>query len=191
VYFSYYEGASFPELQTGGGLERGRWYNLGMTRPAAMFDGELGPQVTELDSFYPRYRDMIDGARSVPAKLEIRLDTAVTRADSAQVTLGVVVTPTDSAVDTMGNLRLVAVVYEDSVPYVNFAGDTLYARLVARRVLADTWGIPLHLTFGQDFDTTLRTPAAGWRPDRLGAAVFVQDVGTRAVMQSVVRRRLR
>lgn len=154
-----------------------------------MFDGRLGPQVEIPDSFYPVYRDMIDGARSVPAVLEMRLDSLRTWVDSQMATVGLAVSPTDSIVDTMTGLRLVAVILEDSVPY-EMLGDTLYARMAARAVLTDTFGIPLTLKFGRDFDTTLTVPVQEWNVTRLGVAAFLQDYASRRVLQSVVRYRL-
>lgn len=186
MYLCYYGPTSLPGFSTPAGRAREEWYQVGV-EPTAVFDGRLGPQVPQPDSFYPVYRDMIDGARSRPTSVEMELDTALTRADSQQVTLALRIVPTDSSLDTAGNLRLVAVVYEDSVPY-DFMGDTLYARLVTRAVVADTFGIPLALKFGQEFETTLVVPVQGWSPARLGSAVFVQDRASKAVLQSVGRR---
>jgi len=188
VFFGYYGSTSPPELRTAAGEQRERWYNLSAW-PSAVFDGRPGPQVVEPDSFYPVYRDMIDGARAQTTVLELALDTALTRADSAQVSIGVRIEPTDSVVDAMAQLALVAVVFEDSVPY-EFLGDTLPAWNVVRRVLSDTWGIPVSLRFGVPFETTLVVPNSGWRPKLVGAAAFVQDTATKQVLQSVLRRRL-
>ncbi len=188
AFFCYYTSTSPQRLRTVAGDERERWYGVRIT-PSAVFDGRLGPQVEVPDSFYPVYRDMIDGARSVPAVVEMRLDSLRTRVDSQVAVIGLAVNPTDSAVDTMTGLRLVTVVFEDSVPY-EMLGDTFYARMVARAVLADTFGIPLTLKFGREFDTTLRVPAREWNVERLGVVAFLQDCTSRRVLQSVVRRRL-
>lgn len=157
--------------------------------PSAVFDGRLGPQVEHPDSFYPVYRDMIDGARAVTAVVEMQLDTLRTCSDSQTVSIGIRAVPTDSVVDTMTGLRLVAILFEDSVPY-EMLGDTFYARMVVRSVLNDTFGIPLVLKFGREFDTTLTVPVQGWNVTRLGAAVFLQEYSSRQVLQSVVCRHL-
>lgn len=143
----------------------------------------------EPDSFYAVYRDMIDGARSRKTVLEMALDTALTKADSAQVSLGVRVEPTDSAVDQLSHLTLVAVIFEDSLPY-EFLGDTVHAWRVVRRVFSDTWGIPVNLRFGVPFETTLVAPNPGWRPAHVGVAAFVQDRESKQVLQSTARLRL-
>ncbi|MBN2465888.1 hypothetical protein JXD38_09750, partial [candidate division WOR-3 bacterium] len=124
------------------------------------------------------------------AVLEMMLDSATTRLDSAELSIGVHITPTDSAVDEMSGLMLVAVVYEDSAPYYSFLQqDTAYVRYCVRSVIGDTWGIPLKLSFGQDYDTVLTTPLGAWKRRHLGAAVFVQDTSSLRVLQSVGKRR--
>jgi len=122
--------------------------------------------------------------------LEVSLDTATTGLDSTQLRIGVHITPTDSAVDAMGSLMLVAVVYEDSAPYYSMLRqDTAYVRFCARCVIGDTWGVPLSLRFGTDYDTVLTTPLGDWNRSRLGAVVFVQDTSSLRVLQSVGRLR--
>lgn len=134
---------------------------------------------------------MIAGARSDSAVLEMSLDSVTTRLDSAELSIGVHITPTDSAVDTMNGLMLVAVVYEDSAPYYSMLkGDTAYARFCVRRVIGDTWGVPLALHFGDDYDTVFTTPLGAWDRSHLGAAVFVQDTASLRVLQSAGRTQL-
>jgi len=115
---------------------------------------------------------MIGQARSRTTVIEMSLDSVATRLDSAELRVGVHITPTDSALDRMNGLMLVAVVFEDSARYSSFGGDTAYARFCARRVIGDTWGVPLTLRFGSDFDTVLTTPLGAWERSRLGIAVF-------------------
>lgn len=188
MFFGHFGAGSPSGFITPAGTERERWYGVSW-QPSAVFDGRPGPQVQEPDSFYPVYRDMIDGARSRRTVLEMVLDTALTKADSAQVSIGVRIEPTDSVVDEMAHLALVAVVFEDSVPY-ECLGDTLYAWRVVRRVLSDTWGIPVSLRFGTAFETTLVAPNPGWRPGLIGVAAFVQDTASKQVLQSAARLKL-
>ena len=185
VHFVWYQAPDHPELSTQAGDERGRRYNVGGFWPTAFFDAFYrAPQIS--DSFYEVYHNMVDQARSQSSILEMSLDSAATGLDSTQLRIGVHITPTDSAVDGMGSLMLVAVVYEDSAPYYStLRQDTAYVRFCARRVIGDTWGIPLTLHFGADYDTVLSTPLGDWNRSRLGAAVFVQDTSSLRVMQSV------
>lgn len=189
VHFVWYQSPGHPELSTPAGDVRATRYSVGGLWPTAFFDGiNKAPQLS--DSFYQVYDDMIAGARSDSAVLEMSLDSVATRLDSAELSIGVHITPTDSAVNAMASLVLVAVVYEDSAPYYSpIRGDTGYARFCARRVIGDTWGIPMTLRFGTDFDTVLTTPLGAWNRSRLGAAVFVQDTSSLRVLQSVGRLR--
>lgn len=186
----YYLSESHPELECAPGRARGRWYGVEPTLlPLAFFDGTgRAPQVTVPDSFYPVYRDMIEGARSHPTFLEVAVESGA--ADTNGVALRVRIEPTDSVVDTMRNLRLVAVVYEDSVGYYSMLrGDTVYVPRVVRAVVGDSAGLPLRLRFGAVCDTLVYLPGRGWRLDHLGCAVAVQDGVSRAVFQSAVVRR--
>jgi len=57
-------------------------------------------------------------------------------------------------------------------------------------VIADTWGVPIRLRFGTDFDTVLTTAVRGWDISHVGVAAFVQDTASQAVLQAVTRYRL-
>jgi hypothetical protein len=186
VHFVWFQPPNHVELQTPEGEERSIRYNVGGFWPTAFFDGFYrAPQIS--DSFYQVYDNMIGQARSLTTVLEMSFDTAKTRLDESQISIGVRITPTDSAVDSMVSLMLVAVIYEDSVPYISSLGpDTVYARFCARRVIGGTWGIPVTLRLGTDCDTVLTTPLDPvWNRSRLGVAVFVQDTSSLRVMQSV------
>jgi hypothetical protein len=187
----WYQAPNHPDLIAQAGEERSRRYNVAGLWPSAFFDGFYrAPQVSDT-LFYEPYRNMIQQARSLTTALEISFDSAATRLDSSQLRIGVHISPTDSVVDAMPSLMLVAVVCEDSVPYIStLSGDTVYARFCARRVIGDTWGIPLTLHFGADFDTVLTTPLGAWNRSRLGAAVFVQDTSSLRVLQSVGKLRI-
>jgi hypothetical protein len=184
VHFVWFQPPNHDELRTVEGEARSARYNVGGFWPSAFFDGFYrAPQIQ--DSFFGVYDNMIGQARSLTTVLEMSLDSATTRLDSTQIRIGVHITPTDSAVDAMGSLMLVAVVIEDSAPYSSLSGDTAYARFCARGVIGGTWGVPVALHFGTDFDTVLTTPASTWNPSHLGAAVFVQDTSNLRVLQSV------
>ena len=180
------------ELQTPEGEERSKRYNVGGAWPTAFFDGFYrAPTVSHTDSFYGVYDNMVGQARALTTVLEMSLDSAATRLDSTELSIGVHITPTDSAVNAMSSLMLVAVIYEDSVPYISLlSGDTVYARFCARHVVGDTWGMPVTLSLGTDYDTVLATPLDPvWNRSRLAAAVFVQDTSSLRVLQSAGRPR--
>jgi hypothetical protein len=185
VHFVWYQAPDHPELSTAAGDERSRRYNVAGFWPTAFFDGFYrAPQVS--DSFYEVYDNMIGQARSLTTVMEMALDSATTQLDSTELSIGVHITPTDSAVDTLSGLMLVAVIYEDSAPYYSvLRQDTDYVRFCARRVVGDTWGVPLTLRLGTEYDTVLTTPLGTWNRSHLGAAVFVQDTSSLRVLQSV------
>lgn len=134
----YYAAESHPELESEAGRARANWYGVEPTLlPLAFFDGtNRAPQVTLPDSFYPIYRNMTDGARARKTFLELKLDSTVI--DSQRIAIQVHIEPTDSTVNEMTGLRLVAVVYEDSVPYYSLLmGDTVYISRVVRNVVGD------------------------------------------------------
>lgn len=190
MHFVWFQAPSHVELQAPEAEERSSRYDVGGFWPTAFFDGFYrAPQIQ--DSFYQVYDDMIVQARSQTTVLEMSLDSAKTGLDSIQISVGVHITPTDSVVNAMGSLMLVAVVYEDSVPYISLLSpDTVYARFCARHVIGGTWGIPVTLRFGADFDTVLTAPNSTWNRSRLGVAVFVQDTSSLRVLQSVGKSRL-
>ncbi len=146
--------------------------------------------MTDPDSFYSSYDAQITRCRADSTPIEMWLDSTGTVVAPPNVRVRVVVNPTDSVVNSMRNLALVAVVYEDSVPYEQLPGDTVHVRFVARAVVGDTWGIPLSLRLGQEFDTTLAVTLGQWRTGYLGVAAFVQDTANKEVLQAVVRRRI-
>jgi len=188
----YYSAESHPEVESEAGRARANWYGVQPSLlPLAFFDGtNRAPQVTLPDSFYPVYRNMTDGARAQKTVLEMKLDSTIV--ESQRVAIRVRIEPTDSTVDAMTGLRLVAVVYEDSVPYYSLLmGDTVYISRVVRTVVGDSFGVPLRLKFGTGYDTLLWVPYAGYNIDRIGVAVAVQDVATRAVLQSVIKQRVK
>jgi hypothetical protein len=162
-------------------------YHVDSMWPSAFFDGPDRAPMTGY-RFYEIYDSMVRQARSRTTVLELSLVPALTRLDSTGVSIGVHVTPTDSAVDSMTNLALVTVVYEDSAPYL-WSGYPHYIRFCAREAIGGTWGIPLTLKLGTEYDTVLTTPLGDWDRSHLGAAVFVQDTSSLRVIQSVAKRR--
>ncbi|MGQ9707384.1 MAG: hypothetical protein ACUVUR_00715 [bacterium] len=192
-YVIYYLTESHPELSSPCGNARAEWYGVGLEAPLAFFDGTIrAPQVTVPDSFYLVYRDMVDAARSRTTWLEMAIDSLATKIDSAFLQVRICITPTDSVVDTITTLRLVAAVYEDSVPYYSFLiGDTVYAPKALRQVIGDSFGIPFRLKFGQDFDTTLTTRVSGYNLNRVGVVVSVQNYVSKSVLQSAVKWRIK
>ncbi len=178
------QSTSHPELSTPAGDARSARYNVDSLWPAAFFDGpERAPLTGDGESFYPIYDSMVRNARSTTTVLELSLDSATTRLDATEVRIGIHIKPTDSAVDSIAGLMLVVVVYEDSVAYCSMSpADTHYIRFCARQVIGGTWGVPLKLRLGADYDTVITAPLDSWNRSHLGAAVFVQDTSNLCVL---------
>jgi hypothetical protein len=187
VHFVWYQSPNHPELLTPAGDERSKRYHVDGFWPTAFFDGFYrAPQIDDTDLFYEVYDNMVGQARSLTTVMEMSLDSAATRLDSSELRVGVHITPTDSVVDAMGSLMLVAVVFEDSAPFYSMLrGDTSYVPFCARCVIGDTWGVPLKLRLGTDYDSVLTTPLGAWNRSHIGVAVFVQDTSSLRVLQSV------
>lgn len=193
AFVIYYSGEAHPQLSSPAGKARNEWYGVGAEAPLAFFNGILrSPPIIIPDSFYPVYQNMIDAARARKTCLEMALDSTGTTVDSTTLRLRVRLTPTDSLIDTITSLRLVAIVFEDSISYYSsFVGDTTYAPMAVRQVIGDSFGIPIAFKFGRDFDTLLTTGVSGYNINRLGVAVSVQDFVTKEVWQSVVKWRIK
>ncbi|MFO7674978.1 MAG: hypothetical protein R6X12_01470 [bacterium] len=169
-------------------LRRAQWYGYGLGfEPVTYFDG--GDAAFQ-ETLYDALRSRVDAARSRKTMLEMALDTAATGIVGSELRVGVRITTLDTLVDDIDGLMLVAVVFQDSVTRVRFGStDTSYVPIAAD-IIGGPWGVPVRLRYATELDTVLATPYRGWRQDRLGVAVFVQDTATRAVMQTVVTRKL-
>ena len=166
--------------------ERGRFYNYGV-EPSSVFDGG-SPYFIE-GNYYTLYQDQILGARSQATSLTMEFDTAKTKIDSNQINIGLNVTPTESLPDR-ANLRLFVVVYEKIANYLSAfpPHDTLHSLFVVRKIVPDTLGLNLTVDFPNSFDTTFTTEAENFDETQIGVASFVQNIQTKEVLQSVVKR---
>jgi hypothetical protein len=151
------------------------------------FDGrDPAPQETLYDAFLTR----IEAARSRKTMLEMELDTAATGIVGGEVRVGVRINPLDTLVDDIESLMLVTVLFADSVMHTRLgSSDTGYAP-VAVDVVGGAWGVPVRLAYATEFDTVVSAALGNWPQDRLGAAVFVQDTSTKAVLQTVTTRKV-
>jgi len=145
---------------------------------------------------------ILDGYRAVempsdPAQFYSVFDNVITVVKSDSTFMMVVV---DSATADSSEARVFVRLAADStmpgaVPtlYCVFTADSLVDELggayfrVPIGFAPDRNGVPLSLVRGDTFATTLSFPVSGHRPDKLGAALFVEDAsGTEAhrVLQS-------
>jgi hypothetical protein len=142
------------------------------------------------DSYYVRYQDNINGARSRATSLTMEFDTTTTKIDTNQINIGINVTPTESLPD-QANLRLFVVIYEDSAFYLSSFPpfEPKHSLFVVRKILPDTLGLNLTVEFPNSFDTTFTYPVGNWDKAQIGIASFVQNIQTKEVLQAVVKRK--
>jgi hypothetical protein len=185
VILSYHSqaGDTFLNVES---KERGSYYNYGV-EPSAVFDGGT-PYFIE-GNYYTLYQDQILGARSQATSLTMEFDTANTKMDTNQINIGLNITPTESLPDR-ANLRLFVVVYEKTANYLSAfpPHDTLHSLFVARKMLPDTLGVNLTVDFPGSFDTTFVTTVGNLDKTQIGVASFVQNIQTKEVLQSIVKR---
>jgi len=158
---------------------RGLYYDAG-GEPATVFDGGAvvrtqGPQYN-----YETFRNWIVAARTVTPKAQLEV---AARLDSVTGTVEVRVWGVDST--PAETLRLFALLVEDSVPAtLSGATDSVF-NCVVRAILPDTLGRPLLLGRADTLDSEFEFELSGFRdPAQLAAVAFVQEMGTRRVLQA-------
>ncbi len=137
-------------------------------QPSLVLDGYLELVMpSDPVQYYGEFANAVQVVKSKSTFVTLMVDSAA--ADSAQGMIRVRVTADRIAPDSRPTLY--CVVTEDSL--LDPLGGA-YFRVPARFV-PDRNGIPLTLSRGDTLDTTLAFPTAGYRLDKLGAAVFVED----------------
>lgn len=160
--------------------------NYGWAVKSLILDGDSVAHTDEVppNQYGPVFADLIDIAKSTPTYATLIVDSA--HADSAGGALLVRVTA--DSVPPGAQMRLVAVITEDSVVTEGFLGTT-WDR-VARRVVPNWQGRELNLARGDTLYDTLRFSTAGLNPAKLKAAVFIQNAANWTIVQSLGVNRL-
>ncbi len=147
-----------------------------------------GNRVLNMDDYGPTqygsaFAGSIDVAKSRPSFVSLAAES--TYADTADGVLVVMLTV--DSVPPGADLRLVAIVTEDSV----VTSGPLSARWdrVARRVLPGYAGKAMSLARGDTLYDTLRFSTAGCNPTKLKAGVYLHDARDSSVVQSLNIRR--
>jgi len=137
-------------------------------QPALILDGYLEVVMpSDPGQFYSTFYDAIRVVKSESTFVALMVDSA--KADSAQGRIFVRLAADSIAPGTSPTLY--CVVTEDSL--LDPLGGAYFR--VAARFVPSAAGIPLNLSRGDTLDTALTFPTAGYRLDKLGAAVFVED----------------
>ena len=129
------------------------------------------------------FADNIDVAKSRPSFVTLSAESSY--ADTADAAL--VVMATADSVSPGSDLRMIAIVTEDSV----VTSGSLAARWdkVARRVIPDYDGRPVTLARGDTLYDTLRFSTDGLNPEKLGAAVYIRNAVDGSIVQTLNVRR--
>jgi hypothetical protein len=156
-------------------------------QPSLALDGYLEVVMpSDPSQFYGAFDAAIQSVKSAGSYITL---SAVGSADTAEGR--VVVTLAMDSILPGTNPTLYCVVTEDSLVPDTLMGGSYFR--IARRFLPDINGVPVSLARGDTLVDTLTFATAGHRPDKLGAAVFVEDAnGTEAhrVLQSATIRSL-
>lgn len=144
-----------------------------------ILDGDSVAHIDQLSLPYgPALAGYIDVAKSTPTYAAILVDS--TSADSVDGALFLRVTADSTPPGVQ--MRLVAVITEDSVVTEGFLGTTW--NRVARRVVPNYQGRELSLARGDTLYDTLRFSTAGLNPAKLKAALFIQNAADWTIIQS-------
>ncbi|MEO0092539.1 MAG: hypothetical protein ABIK61_07505 [candidate division WOR-3 bacterium] len=161
------------------------YYDTG-GEPAVLFDG-IGPVWTQDPSQnYQTYKNYIINRRNRKSPLLIRLDSQI------QTNTGIIrttIVPTDTITTT--NLSLFFVICEDSVRFfLSGATDTIFNH-VMRLMIPNENGIACTLAFGDSLIKEVQFPLEqNWNRTKLTAISFVQDLATKEILQSAIKKPL-
>ena len=154
--------------------DRETFYETGYVIPFVIFDGSNVVWEQSPSSYESRYREAFDIALTVTPLFNITITDPTTSATQASFDLELV--PTDTLPED--EIHAFVVVCEDSLPgsYTTF----MYVGRDVQELILD---IAYPDTFTQTITFSHNIP-----PQHLCAAVFVQDMDTKEVMQSVMTR---
>lgn len=168
-------------------VERRRsFYYEAEGEPAVLFDGTGPVWTTDPSEDYATYKNYLIGRRGKKSALRMALTTQL-RADT------VIAQTTIAAIDsiTANDLRLLIVLYEDSVRFhLIGASDSIFNR-VMRLMIPDENGIACTLNFGDSLNKEVRFNLnQTLKQNQLGLVAFVQDFTTKEVLQAILRKKL-
>ncbi len=151
--------------------EREDFYNTGYAPPFVVFDGTYLVWEQNPQNYVSAYRDIYDLARTKTPLFNIYIDSAYTQPSQGSFNLKIVTADTIPE----GEIKAFIAITEDSLPG---AYTTFY------RVCRTLNEIPVDLTYPDSvthhFEFNHNIPVS-----KLRATVFVQNIGTKEIMQSI------
>ncbi len=146
------------------------FYNTGLAKPYVMFDGANVAWQQNPDKYDSTYTEYLRIARSVAPSFNLETDSVFSDSVDAGFRLWIVPTDTITGVD----IRAFVVILEDSLP-----GNYTVHMNVCRALTQ----FPVNLMYGDTLDTNI-VFRHSIRSGRLKAAVFVQDMAIKEVLQA-------
>uniref|UniRef100_A0A7C6A8V2 Omp28-related outer membrane protein n=1 Tax=candidate division WOR-3 bacterium TaxID=2052148 RepID=A0A7C6A8V2_UNCW3 len=162
---------------------RAFYYEAG-GEPAVLFDGTGPVWTSDPNEDYETYKNYLIGRRNQKSPLRLHLETSI-QADTGIIKTTVVVIDSIPAND----LRILVVLYEDSVRFwLPGASDSIFSR-VMRLMIPDENGIACALAFLDSVGKEVRFPLnQNWNRNQLGVVAFVQDFTTKEVLQAILKK---
>lgn len=144
--------------------------------PAMVLDGWLQFEMpSDPAQYYERFRDGIARAKSSPTYVYLDASGSI-GGDSGQVMVSLAIESLPEGAEP----KLFCILTEDSL--VDQSGQVL--NHVPRRFLPDVNGKSVRVVRGDTLHDTLQFSVLGYRPEKLGVVLFVQDVAGQSVMQA-------
>uniref|UniRef100_A0A7V1EHW1 Omp28-related outer membrane protein n=1 Tax=candidate division WOR-3 bacterium TaxID=2052148 RepID=A0A7V1EHW1_UNCW3 len=156
------------------------------TSPVVVFDGLHIVQTEKPEDDYPTYKNCIDVERGDTTFLRLQMEIS---AQGTSINLKTMLIPLDTI--EPGNYRLFMIVVEDSVYFKQVgAPDSIFC-FVMRKMIPDEAGVEVNPVFPDTLVNEINfLIQPDWNIDKLGIVAFVQDMGTKEVIQAITDRRI-
>ncbi len=162
--------------QTAEALDRQVFYDTNLVIPYTIFDGtdvvwEMSPS-----NYVSVFQTHIEVARSTTPHFNLYINSASASPTTGTIDLRIV------AADTIPDDVIVAFVsiLEDSLLGIDLPGAIYY------HVCRSLYQFPLDLAYPDSLDTTI-TFSHSIPPDKMKTVIFIQDMDTKEVMQTIIR----
>lgn len=163
---------------------RKSFYYTSGGEPAVLFDGTGPIWTTDPTQNYQTYKTHIINRRNYKSPLRIKLESQI---QTNTCNIKATIIPTD--IINASNLRLFFIVCEDSVRFT-LAGayDSIFNH-VMRAMVPDQNGIACTLTLGDSLTREVSFILnQAWNTTQLKVISFIQDISTKEVLQSAVKK---
>jgi len=146
-----------------------------ITIPYVIFDGTAVVWEGNPNNYDSVYTVYVEAARSETPYYNLYIDSALVGPSTGRLNLKIV------AVDTIPDDEIAVYinVLEDSLPDTGIPGVFLY------HICRQQFSFPLEIAYPDTFDTTI-TFSHSSQSDKMKTVIFIQDIDTKEVMQSII-----